>query len=136
MTEVSRRYKFQISETALSELRNLKRRDPDSFDAIIVMIQEIRSDARSCEQLVDVHYADDVIRMVEEFRAAQAEGLNAYTAKLYEIGRWRLITAGDHRARSVAILSIMHRSRNYEADQMLMEQLRKDYDSLGFTRLP
>ena len=135
MTEASRGYKFHISETALSELRDLRRRDPDSFDTVIVMIQEIRSDLRACEQLVDEHFADETIRMVEEFRAAQAEGLNAYTVKLYELEAWRLITAGDHRARVIAIMSVMHRSRDYQTDQTLMKQLRRDYDALGFTRL-
>jgi mRNA-degrading endonuclease RelE of RelBE toxin-antitoxin system len=135
MTEASRGYKFHISETALTELRNLKRRDAASFDAVIVMIQEIRSDLRACEQLVDAHFADETIRMVEEFRAAQAEGLNVYTVKLYEVDAWRLITAGDHRGRAIAIMSVMHRSRNYESDNTLMEQLRRDYDALAFKRL-
>jgi mRNA-degrading endonuclease RelE of RelBE toxin-antitoxin system len=136
MTEASRSYKLIISDTATTELRDLKRRDSDSFDALIVLLQEIRSDARTCEQLIDEHYADHAVRMVDPFRAAQSEGLNAYTVKLFEVGSWRLITAGDHGARMVAIMSVMHRSRNYEADAALMAQLRRDYDALGFKRLP
>ena len=134
MTATSRRFSFQISGTALSELRELRRRNPDSFDAVIILLQEIRSDHRACEQLVDEHFTDDTIRMVDPFRSAQAAGMNVYTVKLFEVGSWRLITAGDHRTRSVAILSIMHRSRNYEADSALMDQIGRDYDALGYTR--
>lgn len=134
MTEVPRGFNFRISETATSELRELKRRDPDSFDTIIVLLQEIRTDARICEQLIDEHYSDDTIRQVEPFWAAQDEGMNAYTVKLYEAAGWRLITAGDHRAGVVAIMSFMKRNRDYQADKALMENLRRDYDALGLTR--
>jgi hypothetical protein len=52
-----------------------------------------------------------------------------------DVGAWRLLTAGDHRSRTVAVLALMHRDQDYENDQELIERLRESYDRLGFGKL-
>lgn len=135
MSEIERRYFFATANEVVDDLRRCRLKDRDAFDQLIVFIQELRNDLRLCEQLIDEHYADDVIRMVDPLRSLQAEKLNAYIVKFHDVGAWRVLTAGDRRTRKVALLAIMHRNQNYEKDHDLMTRLRKSYESFGFSKL-
>ena len=135
MSEVDRRFEFIMADEATADLRELRYRDRDAFDEIIILLQELRNDIRACEQLTDEHHSDDVISIVKPFEALQRERLNAYIVKLYEAPHWRIITACDHRAKKVAILAFMNRNVDYEKDAEFMERLKGSYEALEFTTL-
>ncbi|MEA3049943.1 MAG: hypothetical protein QOG84_1779 [Sphingomonadales bacterium] len=133
MSEVERQYHFATDDGVVEDLRRCRREDRHAFDQFVVFIQELRNDIRLCEQLIDETYSDDVISLIDPLRDLQSERLNVYIVKLYAIGPWRVLTAGDHRSRKVAILAILHRSEAYSAASI--ERLRKSYEKLGFTKL-
>ena len=135
MSEVERQYHFATDEGVVEDLRRCRREDRDAFDQIVVFIQELRNDIRLCEQLIDETYSDDVVSMVDPLRTLQAERFNAYIVKLYSLGSWRLLSAGDRRSKKVALLAIMHRGQNYEQDSVLIQRLKDSYEKLGFSKL-
>ncbi len=135
MSEVDRRFQFLMADEATVDLRELRHRDREAFDEIIILLQELRNDLRACEQLVDEHHSDEIISIVKPFESLQRTRLNAYIVKLYEAPYWRIITACDYRAKKIAILAFMHRSVDYEKDVKFMERLKGSYEALELSTL-
>src|SRR5687767_9824176 len=99
MSEVQRRFQFVVDREVSSDLRRCRLEDRDAFEEIIVLLQELEGALLLCENLIDEHYSDNEIESVQPFWELQKERLNVYRIKLYGVGRWRILTAGDHQAR-------------------------------------
>jgi hypothetical protein len=135
MSEVDRRYTLVVADAVTADLRRVKEESLHARDQIIIFLQELRGDQILCENLINEHYADATIDSIEPFWFMQRQRLNVYRIKLCMVGNWRILTAGDHHQRKIAILAIMHRQQNYEADAELIERLRDSYARLNFTEL-
>jgi len=128
------RYQFLLSEGARGDLNACRRRDPKSAAAVYVILQEIHSSERACEDLVDERFFDEVVESVQGLVSLQDRRINAYRVRLCDAGNWRLIMAVDHRSRRVGLLGVMPRSVDYEADRALWDRIEREYDGLGFAR--
>lgn len=109
------------------------RENPDEAAAILVEIEELKGDRALCERLITEGYEDDRICSVKEFAALQQQWYNAYTVRLYEADHWRLITAVDHRQRTIALLYIMRRNEDY--DETVQKRVIKAFERLGLQRM-
>jgi mRNA-degrading endonuclease RelE of RelBE toxin-antitoxin system len=135
MSEVVRRYRLIVDALVYSDIARIKSEDSYACAEIVAFIEEIKADQILCENLIDEHYFDATIENVVPFWAMQSDRLNVYRIKLNHVGKWRILTAGDHRRREVAILAVMHRDQNYEKDKNLIERLRGSYEKLNFGEL-
>ena len=128
-------YQLILSEGAQADLRECKAKDAYAAAVISQYLRELDNDIGACALLVDEHYSDDDIGSVEPLWSLQKEKMNAYRVRFILLGRWRVITAGDHRRRRVGILAIMERDANYQSDKELWKRIEKEYDELDFPRL-
>lgn len=135
MSETHRRYELIIDQLVGGDLTRLAEEDRYAHRQIIVFLEELSGDLRLCEELIDEHHSDGAIQSVEPFWFMQQQRLNVYRIKLYLIGKWRILSAGDHRRRQVAILAIMHRDQDYQNDAALILRLKDCYERLGFSEL-
>jgi hypothetical protein len=135
MSEVTRRFTLIVDQQVTGDLRRVKSEDSYAHAQIIAFLQELHGDQILCECLIDEHYSDLTIESIGPFWAMQSERLNIYRLKLHSVGNWRILTAGDHQKRSVAILVIMRRDQNYQRDADLIQRLKGSYEKLGYTEL-
>lgn len=135
MSQINRRFKLIVDENVAADLIHIKESDPYAHRHILVFLQEIRGDQIACENLVDEYYSDDTIENIVPFWHLQRERLNVHRIKLIEVKGWRIIVAGDHRQREVAIMAIMNRDQDYQNDNQLIKRLRKSYENLCFPRM-
>lgn len=135
MSEVDRRYTLQIEPEFRVDLRECQREDRDAFDEIIVFIQELNKGIVLPENLIDEHFSDENISKVEPFWHLHGEHLNVYTVRFYNIGNWRVLSAGDHNRRRVSLLALMRRDKDYQSDHVLMDRIREAYERINFKKL-
>lgn len=135
MSEVERKYKLLVDHNVSQDIRDLKREDPYAHAQVFVLLQELRSDQLLCENLIDENYSDDIIEDIVPFWHLQDSRLNVYRLKMFNAGRWRILVAGDHARREVAILAIMHRGQDYQKDKNLIARLKDSYEKLNFREL-
>ena len=135
MTETSRRYRLVIAEEVAADLIRVKEADSDAYDELQVFFEDLEGGDSWCACIADPSYSDSQIASIEPFWHLQNERRNVYRIKFVEVGRWRVITAADHRSKRIGVLAVMHRDQNYEADKAFLERLRKSYDDLEFSQL-
>lgn len=135
MSEVDRQFKLLIDDLVSDDLKRVEQQDTYDHDQIVVFLQELKGNQILCEDLINEHHSDLTIQDIKPFWYLQNERLNVYRIKLCMVGAWRVLTAGDHRKKEVAILAVMHRDQDYEADPQLIERLRSSYERLGFNKL-
>jgi len=135
MSQVNRRFRLIVDQQVANDFARVKKEDQYAHDQLIVFFEELIGDRRLCENLIDEHFSDFSVESISPFWAMQNARLNVYRVKLYNLGKWRILTAGDHKRREVAILAIMHRDQNYERDAELISRLEEAYERLGFTEL-
>ncbi|MDG2512426.1 hypothetical protein P7B04_06915 [Sphingobium yanoikuyae] len=126
-------YTFLVDDGAVQDLHDAIRENPDEGDLLAVILEEMRGDLNLCAKLIDPGYQDEVINKVEPFWAVQSDGYNAYTVRFYDVHDWRMITAVDHKSRTIAVLYIMRRDENY--DSTVQGHVAEAYDRLGLGRL-
>jgi hypothetical protein len=135
MSEVGRRFTLLYDDALDADLDRCQERDRYAYARVLAFLDELEGDTNLCEGLILERYSDPLVHDVEPFWYLQDQRLNVYRVKLVEVGAWRLLTAGDHRTRLVAILALMHRDQNYERDQVLIARLKDSYERLGFHEL-
>lgn len=133
MSTVTRRFEFIIHDDVELDVEDVLKENPEEAAVLIAVIEEIEGDHALCERLVDVGFEDDQVQSVKVFAKLQEQRYNAYTVRLYEVDRWRLITAVDHRQRLIALLYIMRRDEDY--DSVVQERVVKAYEDLGLGQL-
>ena len=133
MSTVSRRFEFIIHDDVELDVEDVLRENPEEAAVLIAVIDEIEGDHALCERLIDVGFEDDQLKSVKAFASLQEKRYNAYTVRLYEVDRWRLISAVDHRQRLIALLYIMRRDENY--DTRVQQRVIKAYEDLGLGQL-
>lgn len=132
----ARAYAFIVDEEGVkADLRVCSGRDRYAFNHIIVVLGELRANPSLSENFVMVGWQDETIEDVAWVESLQAEGINAARTKLWAVKEWRLVFFVDHRRRRAALVAVMHRDQEYEADRALWERLRDSYERLGFDRL-
>lgn len=135
MSEVERRFRLIIDQSAAADLIRVKREDSWAYAKIFALLQEYDAGTFPPEELVDEHFESDEIENISPFWHLQNERLNVYRLKLVSVGGWRILTAGDHVNRQIAVLAVMRRDQNYQADRKLVERIRASYEKLGFRLL-
>ena len=135
MSEQQRRFRLLIDREGEADLFRVKEEDPWAHAQIYVLLQEYESGTFPPEELIDEYFESSEIENVVPFWHLQNEKLNVYRLKLVKVNAWRVLTAGDHISREVAVLAIMHRDQNYQADAKLVERIRNSYENFGFKRL-
>lgn len=135
MSQVSRRFRLIVDHAAAADLIRVKRDDPWAHAQIVALLEEYQAGTFAPEELIDEYFVSNEIEDVSPFWHLQDERFNAYRVKLVGIGAWRVLTAGDRLAHEVAVLAVMHRSQNYQADAALMKRIREAYERLGFRNL-
>lgn len=129
-----RRYQMLITDGARADLGSCRAGDRWAAAKVAEFLREF-SDGRSpSELLVDEHFFDEEVRDVSAIWSLQDKRINAYRIRLVEVSGWRIITAVDHRAKRVAVLAIMPRTADYEADRDLWARIEREHDAIGFAR--
>lgn len=135
MSQVERRFRLIFDQSVAADLSHVKRLDVEAHAEIYALLEEYSNGTFPAEELIDEHFSSDEIENVSPFWHLQEKGLNAYRLKLVTVRSWRILTAGDHRYREVAVLAIMHRDQDYQSDKALMNRIEKSYENFGFHRL-
>lgn len=135
MSEVNRRFRLIIDQSAAADLTRAKEADPWAYAKIFALIQEYSSGTFSPEELIDETFESDDIENVAPFWHLQESRKNVYRIKMIMVRNWRILTAGDRKSKEVAILAVMHRSQDYQKDAALVERIRRSYEKLGFSEL-
>jgi hypothetical protein len=135
MSQISRRFRLIIDHAAAADLIRVRETDQWAHAQIFALLEAYQSGTFPPEELIDERFASDEIADVSPFWHLQNHRLNVYRVKLVSVGAWRILTAGDRSANEVAILAVMHRSQNYQADTALMARIEEAYERLGFKYL-
>lgn len=135
MSQVERRFRLIIDQSAAADLIRVKKDDPWAHAKIFALLQEYDAGTFPPEELIDERFESEDIENVEPFWHLQDDRLNVYRLKLVTVKAWRILTAGDRASREVAVLAVMHRDQNYQADRALVERIRASYANLGFRLL-
>jgi hypothetical protein len=135
MSEVERRFSLTIDGQVAADLGLVKAKSRLDYFDIMAFIEQLEGDFICCESLIDEHYDEEPIESVEPFWHLQNQRFNVYRVKLVNIRNWRILTAGDHKNRRIAILAIMDRSQNYQDDSEFVQRLKESYDKLEFSQL-
>ena len=135
MSQTDRRFRLLIDVSAAADLSRVRREDRWAHAQIVTVLQEYESGALPAEELIDERFESKQIENIKPFWHLQDKRLNVYRIKLVSVNAWRILTAGDHAYREVAVLAIMRRDQNYQSDKALIERLRKSYENFGFKRL-
>ncbi len=135
MSEIERRYKLYVDDRVAGDLTYVRGVDSYAHKHVLVFLEEINGGQIACQWLVDEYYSDDLIENIEPFWFLQNEKRNIHRIKLVDVKGWRIITAGDHRQREIAVLAIMKRDQDYQSDKALVQRLRDSYEKLCFSRL-
>ncbi|EXS68544.1 hypothetical protein [Sphingobium sp. Ant17] len=133
MSAVARRFSFEIDDEVKLDIEDMLKESPDEADEVIVYLEELRGDIELCKRLIDEGYEDERIRKVEPFYALQQQRYNAYTVRLWEVDKWRLITAADYRQHLIAVLYIMRRDEDYGAGAQA--RVIAAFERLGMDRM-
>lgn len=129
------RYQFILSAGAQEDLSGCAKLDAQSAAEIALFVQEVHDDAVACEALIDTSVTyEDGIESVEPFEFLQDKRINAYRVRLIGIGKWRIISAVDHRGKRVGLFGVMHRDQNYEKDVAYCRRIETEYEDYGFHR--
>lgn len=128
-------YHLILSDGAQSDMHACRKKDGYAAAVIAQLLRELENDPGTCACLVNHDYSDDDIASVSELWSLQDVGLNAYRVRFVALGRWRMITAADHRKSRIGVLAIMPRDDDYEASPGLWARIKKDYDDLDFPLL-
>ncbi|WP_426265914.1 hypothetical protein [Sphingomonas sp. LHG3443-2] len=132
MSQVDRRFTLLSVDELGDDLDRCQTEDSYAYPRILVFLQELDGNSGLCERLIDERYSDHEVQDISPFWHLQDEGLNVFRLKLVDVGAWRLITAGDRRSRTVAVLGLMRRDQDYENDPQFVARLKESYDKLGF----
>ncbi|MXP15492.1 hypothetical protein GRI44_12090 [Altererythrobacter confluentis] len=135
MSEIERRFRLIVDQQVGVDLARVRQEDSWAHAQIIALLQEYAAGTFPPEELIDERFESEEIENVEPLWHLQDRRLNVYRLKLVNVGRWRVLTAGDRQSREVAVLAVMHRAQNYQADRPLMDRIKKSYESLGFKPL-
>lgn len=135
MSQVSRRFRLIFDQAAAADLIRVKEEDPWAHAQIFALLEAYQAGTFPPEELIDEHFVSHEVENVTPFWHLQDRRLNVYRVKLVSVGAWRILTAGDHSAHEVAVLAVMHRSQNYQADAALVARIRSSYERLGFKYL-
>lgn len=128
-------YQFLITQGGRDDLIACRKEDPWAASRISVLLREIEQHQFYAEWLTDPTYSDEKILDVGELVKFRPLKINAYRVKLVEIAKWRLIVAVDHPTNRVALMAVMRRDDNYEANAVLWADIEREYDEHGFTRV-
>jgi hypothetical protein len=131
----ARAYALAVDEEGVNaDLRVCRDVDRRAFDRIIVILGELRRNPSLSENFVMVGWQDTTIEDVTWIESLQQEGINATRTKLWEVQAWRLLFFVDHARRRAALVAVMERRQDYQADRPLWDRLRETYERLGFNR--
>lgn len=130
----SRRFQFIIADGAKADLQECREGDSYAAAKISELLRLVTEDVIAAEALVDERYIDEDIESVCPVWSLQDLRINAYRVRMVVIRAWRIITAVDHKGRRVAVMAIMPRDDDYEANTKLWDRIKGEYDGIGFPR--
>jgi hypothetical protein len=133
MSEVQRRFTFIIDDEVELDIEEMLDETPDQADELLIYLEELKGNIGLCEKLIDSGYQDDHIENVKPFEALQRQRYNAYTVRFWNVDDWRVITAVDYRQRLIAILYIMKRTEDYDAQAQARSKAA--FERLGLDQL-
>lgn len=111
-----------------------KNEDRYAATKIAILLQELRDDRVTAEELIQVGPAAPPLEDVEQIFSLQEKRINAYRAKIVDVAAWRIIAVGDHRNKRVGIFAIMNREQNYQDDPELWDRIERECDEYDFER--
>lgn len=132
MSEVPTRYRLYVAREVADDLAYVQSEDVIAYDEMQVFFEDLEGDESWCACIADPNYTDGQIEDVKALEYMQNERRNIYRLKFYEIAKWRIFTAADHRTKKIGILGIMHRSQDYEKDSEFSMRIKDSYDALEF----